>query len=166
MAYYVIVRGPLASGKTTIANRVADEIKAEYISIDRVLDAEVGTQDLEAGYISQKSFIAANTLVVPRAQQVLERGRLVVIDGNFYWQSQLDDLVQRLQFPNFVFTLKLPLEMCIARDRERGKTHGEDAVRAVYRKSTEFSAGAPIDAAQPLGTCVADILSYLPKSNV
>lgn len=68
-----------------------------------------------------------------------------------------------MDFPHHVFTLKAPLKVCIERDLQRGKTHGEDAVRAVYKKSTEFDYGIVIDINRPLDICVKDILSYLPK---
>jgi hypothetical protein len=69
-----------------------------------------------------------------------------------------------LNFSYYVFTLKAPLEICIARDIERRKTHGEDAARAVYKKSTEFDYGTIIDINRPLEVCVKDILSYIPKN--
>ena len=38
MSFYIIVRGPLGCGKSTIAEKIAKIIKAEYVPIDRVLD--------------------------------------------------------------------------------------------------------------------------------
>ncbi len=164
MSFYVIIRGPLGSGKSTIAQHIAKRIKAEYVAIDRVLDEFNLTKDKEKGYISQKSFIAANEIIAPEARKKLQRGIPVVFDGNFYWKSQIDDLVERLPFPCLIFTLKAPLNVCINRDRQRGKTHGEDAVRAVYKKSTEFEYGTLIDANRPLKDCIKEIISYLPLS--
>ena len=94
----------------------------------------------------------------------MNKGISIVFDGNFYWKSQIEDLINRLNFPHYVFTLKAPLKVCIARDIERGKTHGEDAARAVYKKSTEFDYGTIIDINRPLEVCVKDILSYIPKN--
>jgi shikimate kinase len=34
MEYFVIIRGPLGVGKTTIAKRLAKQLNAKYISID------------------------------------------------------------------------------------------------------------------------------------
>src|SRR3990172_2252726 len=156
MSFYVIIRGPLGCGKSTIAESLSKIIKAKYFAVDRVLDEHDLTKEWEEGYISQKSLIKANEIMVPEAKRILDSGKPVVFDGNFYWKSQIDDLIKKLDFPHHVFTLKAPLEVCIARDVERGKTHGADAARAVYKKSTEFDYGNVIDINRPLDECVKD----------
>lgn len=163
MSYYVIIRGPLGCGKTTIARRLAKTIDAKYFAVDRVLDEYNLTKDKEESYISQKSFIKANKIVAPKAKKVLDRGVPVIFDGNFYWKSQIDDLINKLDFPHYVFTLKVPLEVCIERDKNRNKIHGEDAARAVYKKSTEFDYGTVINITKSVEESVEEILSYLPK---
>lgn len=164
MSFYIIIRGPLGCGKSTIAKRLSEILKAEYFAVDRVLDDHNLTEDKEAGYISQKSFIKANEIIAPEARRILDSKRNVVVDGNFYWRSQIEDLIKRLHVLHHVFTLKAPLEVCISRDEERGKTHGADAARAVYQKSTEFDYGVVIDVNRPLDDCIREILSYLPKT--
>ena len=163
MSYYIIIRGPLGCGKSTISKRLSKILNAKYYPIDRVLDEHNLTEDIEDGYISQKSFIKANDIVIPKAKANLQKGTPIVFDGNFYWKSQIDDLIKRLNFPHHVFTLKAPLEVCIERDSLREKTHGEDAARVVYRKSTEFDYGTVIDINRPLKQCIEEIVSYLQR---
>jgi len=162
MSFYVVIRGPLGCGKSTIAKKVSKLLKAKYFSIDRVLDKNNLIVEWEEGYISQKTFIKANEIVAAEAKRILDSGKPVIFDGNFYWKSQIDDLIKRLDFPHHVFTLKSTLEVCITRDRKRGKTHGESAARAVYKKSAEFDYGTVIDADKPLDKCVNDIIRRLP----
>lgn len=162
MSYYVIIRGPLGCGKSTIARKLAEKLKAEYFEIDRVLDEYNLEGDREDGYISQKNFIKANEIVFPKAKNFLEKSRIVIFDGNFYWRSQLDDLIRRLEFPHYVFTLKAPVEVCIERDKGREKNHGEDATRAVYQKSTEFDYGIVIDITKSSDEAIKKIISHLP----
>lgn len=145
MTYYIIIRGPLGIGKSTIAKSLAKNIKAEYIAYDRILDKHNLTKDKEDGYISQKSFLKANEIIAPKAKRFLDKGKSVVFDGNFYWKSQIEDLISKLNYPHYVFTLKAPLKVCIKRDKERIKTHGKDAAEAVYRKSIEFEYGTIIN---------------------
>lgn len=160
--FFIVIRGPLGCGKSTIAEKLANIFNAEYFSIDRVLDEYGLTKDKEAGYISQRSFIKANEIITPKAKKKLANGISVIFDGNFYWKSQIDDLIKRLEFPHFVFTLKAPLKVCIKRDSQRGKTHGEDAVRAVYKKATRFDYGIVIDTSKSLEKAIKQIISYLP----
>lgn len=163
MVYFIIIRGPLGCGKSTIAESLARILNADYIPIDRVLDEHGLTKDKEEGYISQKSFLKANEIIIPKVRKLLEQGTPVVFDGNFYWKSQIEDLLSKLNYTHYVFTLKAPLDICIERDRKRGKTHGEDAARAVYKKSTEFDYGIAIDISKPLDEAIKEIRSHLPS---
>lgn len=162
MSYYIIIRGPLGCGKSTVAKKLAEKLNAEYFEIDRILDENNLIEDKEDGYISQRSFVKANEIIAPKAKNFLDKDKIVVFDGNFYWKSQIDDLIKRLDFPCYVFTLKAPLEVCTERDRNREKTHGEDAVRAVYKKSTEFDYGTVVDITKSLDEVISEIISYLP----
>jgi shikimate kinase len=56
MTYYIIIRGPLGCGKTTIAKNLSKKLNAEYFAVDRILDEHNLTKDKEKGYVSQKSF--------------------------------------------------------------------------------------------------------------
>ena len=161
MNFYIIIRGPLGSGKSTVSEQLAQKFDAELIPIDRVLDEHKLTKDKEDGYISQSSFKQANKIIAPEAQKLLNSGKIVIFDGNFYWKSQLDDLIQRLDFPHYVFTLKVELELCLERDCNREKMHGKDAAEAVYRKSTEFEYGIPIDASGSVNETIKNILFYI-----
>ena len=163
MSFYIVIRGPLGCGKSTISERLSKILNVKYFAVDRVLEEHDLENDWETGYISQKSFKKANEIIFPQAKKILDSGRSVVFDGNFYLKFQIEDLIKRLDFPNYVFTLKAPLTVCIGRNRKRNKTHGEDAVRAVYKKSTEFEYGIVININKPLKECIDNILSHLPK---
>jgi len=164
MSYYIIIRGPLGCGKSTISEELSKRINGKHFAIDRVLDDNNLDGDKEEGYISQKSFKKANELACTGAIPLLQQGTPVVFDGNFYWKSQVDDLIERVDFPHSVFTLRAPLSVCIERDSKRDKTHGEMAVKVVHKKSTEFDYGTSIDVTKPLQECIGEILSYLPKN--
>jgi len=163
MSYFIIIRGPLGSGKSTIAKKLAESIKAKYISIDQLLEENDLTQDKEEGYISQKSFLKDNEIVISQAKKVLEQGRPVIFDGNFYWHEVIEDLINKLDYHHYIFTLKVSLRVCLERDKNRSQSYGVDTVKAVYEKTTEFDYGIIIDAAQSLNQSVEEILANLPK---
>jgi predicted kinase len=153
----VILRGPLGVGKTTISGRLARALPAEVVSIDRILD----DRDLwRSGRVSE--FLRANRFAGERGRELLTTGRSVVFDGNFYWKTQIADLVGRLPGPTHVFTLEAPLRVCRERDRRRAHPHGEDAARQVYAKSTRFSWGIEVDATGTPAAVVSTILRLLP----
>ncbi len=161
MSVYLIIRGPLGCGKTTIAKRLSESLGAECFAVDRVLEQHGLDRDWEDGYISQKSFIKANKIIVDKAKDVLDSGKPVIFDGNFYWKSQIEDLIARLDCSHYVFTLKAPLDVCIERDKNRQKTHGKDAAIAVFKKSTEFDYGIVIDIDKPVEECIKEILEHI-----
>ena len=71
MSYYIIIRGPLGCGKSTLAERLSKILKAKYFAVDQVLDEHHLTQEKEKGYISQKSFIKANEIIALEAKRIL-----------------------------------------------------------------------------------------------
>jgi len=159
MVFYVVIRGPLGVGKTTIAERLAKEVWGELISIDRILEEH----DLwESGRLSE--FLRANAFAVERARRSLEKGTPVVFDGNFYWKTQIGDLLDRLDYVHFVFTLQAPLRVCTERDRARDKPYGRLAAREVFAKSTRFEYGIGVDATRPIDSVLRAIRSHLPPA--
>jgi len=160
MSYFIIIRGPLGCGKSSISKIICEKLNAEYISVDKILEEHELEDDKEEGYISQKSFLKANEIAIKVSKPLLEKGKRVVFDGNFYWKSQLDDLTSKLKHPHKIFTLKAPLDVCIKRDSKRVPPHGKDATKAVYTKSTEYDAGINIDVTKPIDECIKDIFSY------
>lgn len=146
MPSYIVIRGPLGVGKTTIAKALARRLDGLYISIDDVL-AENGLDIVDEGEpcIPAKNFITAQNLVLSEAKDALERGCPVIFDGNFYHQEQLAHLTEALPTEGIVFTLTAPLSVCIARDAGRAHTYGEGAAAAVHWLVSRVEAGITIE---------------------
>jgi predicted kinase len=162
MSYFLLVRGPLGSGKTTVSERLSRALGAEYISIDAILE-EPGVEewDDEIGFYSERCFLKTSEIAAERARPFLEDGVPVIFDGNFYWKSQIDELGRRLDFPRYIFTLQVPLAICVERDSGRVPPHGREATEKVYAKSTEFDAGIGVDASRSVDETVSEILRKL-----
>jgi len=156
MVYYVIIRGPLGVGKTTISGRLAQEIGAVHISIDQILD-DRGLWD--SGQLSE--FLAANAFAVEQARGFLDRGTPVVFDGNFYWKAQIEDLIAKLDFRHFVFTLTAPLSVCIERDGGRIPSHGSEAATEVYAKTSLFEWGVGVDATRSPDAVLSELTALI-----
>jgi predicted kinase len=157
--FYVVIRGPLGVGKSTIADRLSKEIGAHHVSIDQILE----DHDLwSSGRLSE--FLKANAVAAKQARRSLGRGVPVIFDGNFYWITQIDDLVGRLDHRHFIFTLKAPLAVCIQRDRGRDHPYGPLAARAVCAKSMRFRYGVDVDATRPIPVILRTIRSHFPQA--
>jgi predicted kinase len=156
MAYSIIIRGPLGSGKSTLAEQLANLLGAERIDIDAVLAQHgLDTAPPEAECIPAENFIKANEIVLPRVRASLDHGRIVIFDACFYHREPIVHLIAHLPFRHYAITLKAPVEVCIDRDRNRQKCHGEDAARAVHSLVSRFDYGTSVDATKPLAEVVA-----------
>lgn len=163
MNYYIIIRGPLGSGKSTISEKLAHVLDAEHVHMDEVLEKHgLDKMPPDAPCISAENFIKANEIVLPEVKKLLAGGKTIIFDACFYHKEVIEHLVQNLQMPHYIFTLKAPLEFCVKRDRERSKTHGEGAAWAVHSLVSRFDYGNIVDVTESLEDAVKDILSYLP----
>jgi tRNA uridine 5-carbamoylmethylation protein Kti12 len=163
MSYYVIIRGPLGCGKSTISENLAGLLNAEHICMDRILEEN----DLDAisrreGCIPSKNFLKANEMIVARAKEKLSKGKIIIFDGCFYHKEQIEDIIRKLKFPHYVFTLKAPLDICIKRDSKRARKYGKEAAIAVHKLVSRFDYGIDIDAAKDMDSILRDIKSHLP----
>lgn len=139
----IIIRGPLGIGKTTISKLLASKLKAKYISVDEILKQnKLDVFDEKIGCIPERFFLKANQIII---QDVLRNNQSAVVDGNFYYQNQIEDLVSESPFKSFVFTLTAPLEICIKRDSERQKSLGIGATTAVYNLVSNYNSGEVVD---------------------
>ncbi|MFH1631055.1 MAG: AAA family ATPase [Candidatus Aenigmatarchaeota archaeon] len=146
MKYFIVIRGPLGIGKTTIAKKLAKKLGAYYVSIDKTLkkhNLDMTTFKKDE-CIPLKNFIKATNKELPKIKKIL-KSRPVVIEHNFYHKKQIIHLIRKLDTPHFIFTLKAPVELCVKRDAERKKSYGKDATYQVYKLVTKFNYGRTID---------------------
>jgi shikimate kinase len=143
MTFYVIIRGPLGIGKSTISLALAKKLNATYISFDKVLE-ENGLDKIDDDF-TPEDFIKANEIVLPKIKKDLARGKVVILDGCFYFKEQINHLEENLPGKFYAFDLKASLDSCIKRDSKRKRVYGEEAARAVYNLVAKFDCGFPIN---------------------
>ncbi len=108
-------------------------------------------------------YLRGNVALERTARPLLAPGTPVVFDGSFYWKSQLRDLEARLPFPHETFTLKVPLSVCVVRDRRRSPTpSGPVQAGIVFRKVDRFEWGISIDGLPSVALQVRSIRERLP----
>lgn len=163
MSYFIIIRGPLGVGKTTISKRLADMLGAEYFSIDKIFEEyQLDPSDPELESIPVSSYIKAHDIVLPAAHEALARGQVVIFDSCYYFKEPIEQLIQQLPYDHYIFSLKAPLEVCIDRDSKRDKVYGKEAAEAVHNLVARFDWGNVIDTSKGIDLAVTEILSFLP----
>lgn len=132
--------------------------------MDDVLEENnLDTASDNSGLIPLENFIKAIDITTPHAKKMLEKGKIVIFDCCFYHERALKYLIDKINFPHYIFTLKVSLETCILRDKNRQKTLGEDAARAVYKFVSKNNFGTIIDAEKSLTETSEIIISHLPE---
>ncbi|MFA6525415.1 MAG: AAA family ATPase [Patescibacteria group bacterium] len=157
MKKLIVIRGPLGIGKTTIAKKLASDLKAECVSIDEILK-DYGLEK-DRDYVAE-DFIKANEIIIPKLKTILKKNNIIV-EGNFYFQEVLEHLLKNTTGNHRVFTLKAPLEICLARDKQREKSLGPLATEAIYSLVNRFDYGIPIDGRNRIGKIVEEIINNL-----
>ena len=162
MCYFIIIRGPLGIGKTTIATRLAKVLKAEYYPFDLFLEKyKLDKVPPNAPCIPAKNFIKVNNIILPKMKKLLKK-KIVIFDGCFYHKKHLLHLIKSLKYPHYVFTLKAPVGVCIQRDRKRKKTLGKDSAKAVHWLCSKFDYGIVIKTGRKtINGTVKEIINYL-----
>ncbi|MBI4020962.1 MAG: AAA family ATPase [Candidatus Aenigmarchaeota archaeon] len=142
--YYLIIRGPAASGKTAVASRLGKLLDAHVVHFDTVL-ADHGLDRIVGEGIPAENFIAGDLLLLEDVKRRLLRGRVVIIEACFYRPTHLDHLIRSLPFRHQVFSLRASLDTCIRRNRKRKTSLTPKDVADVYRLAAAFDAGIPIE---------------------
>lgn len=159
---YIIIRGPLGIGKSTISKELAKQLKAKRISLDDLLQKnKLDDLDEKEGCIPAKNFIKVDNLILDEVKFNLEKGKIIIFDGCFYHKEQIKHLEKKLG-KALVFNLKAPLSVCINRDSNRNKIFGKEAAKAVYKLVSKFDYGINIytNNKTPKET-IKEILSYI-----
>lgn len=135
----IIIRGPLGVGKTTISKILAQNLQAEYISVDKVLSDNHLANGEE---ITLESFLEVNEIIL---ELVNKSEKTFIVDGNFYYQEQIDDLKNKFKNNVDVFAIMSSIDKCIERDSKRERVYGEDSVRYIHMMIARIKEGFEID---------------------
>lgn len=161
MSFYIVLRGPAGSGKTTVSEKLTKLFNAHYISVDKI------KHDSKLKH-SEKESLQANSLVIQKAKKCLENNEVVIIDGVFYYESLFRQLSEELQFRQYLFSLDAPIEVCLKRNENRrydGKRKmSDDDVLLVHRLVSEYRCGIYISTHnRSIDETLSEILLHLPK---
>lgn len=141
MKKLIIIRGPLGVGKTTVSKILSQNLHLEYLSLDQIVnDNHLVPPDTDG--ISLESYLKANEIILDLANK---SENSLLVDGCFYYQEQINDLVKKFDDNLEIFTLTSHVEKCIERDSKRPKVYGEDSARFVHMVTTKIQAGHEID---------------------
>lgn len=141
MKKLIIIRGPLGVGKTTIAKILSKNLNLEYLSLDQIID-DNHLVPIGAEGVPLESYLKANEIIFDLANK---SENSVIVDGCFYYQEQIDDLVKKFNEDVTIFTITSDVNECIERDSKRAKVYGEDSARFVHMITTKIRAGHEID---------------------
>jgi predicted kinase len=157
MSFYILIRGPAASGKTTISKELSKLLDAQYFSFDEIMHTHK-LDTIEGGGIRAKNFIKANNILIPNAKRALESGRIVIFDGCFYRKTQVSHLLSHLNYKHYIFDLHASLKECILRNSKRKNKMPTIEVKKVYVLVRKNKLGITIPTSKKTPLKVAKII--------
>ena len=162
--YFIIIRGPLACGKTTISKILAKKINAKYFSIDKILEKQnLDKVDPKIGCIPEKNFIKAIDTILPKIKNNLKKQN-IIFDGCFYHKKFINYLKNNLPHKNYIFTFKASITTCIDRDKNRKISYGKGATQAVHNLVSKFDCGKIINTnKKTINETINEIILSLPS---
>jgi predicted kinase len=146
----LILRGPAASGKTTLGEKLRNfDKKIAWLSIDVIKPIFT--------HYEYKSLDETNKMAVVLLEHLLNQGYSVVVDGIFIHPEHLQSLkevAEKKDIPVVIYQLTCTLETLIKRHKDRGLLEGQTeeeakiAVKSLYDKNVN----RPIEGASELNT--------------
>jgi len=161
MSFYILIRGPAGSGKTTIAKELSKIYNAHHICIDTIKH-KLGLKH------SEVEKIEANKKIIKEAKDYLKQGRIVIIDEVLYYPKQLSQL-ENISYPSYLFSLNTSLSCCLKRNEKRreeeGRTLSDNNVKLVHNLVSKLKKGIEINTEnKTIKQTIQEIITYLPKS--
>jgi uncharacterized protein len=173
----IAIGGTLASGKSTLAERLGLELAAPVVDTDRIRKHLAGRLPLDAvttapfrGSYSLEASEQVYAELCRRARVVLGSGRPIIVEASFRTaaqRAQIRTLAQAQQVPFYFVECRAPTDVCKSRLSERaqgrsvsdGRLEIFDAFNRAFEAVTELSASEHIvlDTTQELASNVDDL---------
>jgi predicted kinase len=174
----VLIGGPPATGKTTLATALAPRLEAALLDLDvatgpltRVVAGLAGTGDLDDPVLAGLTRAARYDTLLDLAEANLRAGRPVVLVAPFSAErarpAAWAAATRRLPAPSTMVWLYLPADELVRRLTQRGLARDEGKIRDPASYLTEVDLEPPavphlaLDATRPVGELVAAVLSHL-----
>lgn len=122
---YVVIRGPLATGKTKLGLALRDSlnqsgIPASYLSLD-LIKSMTGNR-----LPTKENKRLALQSAVPIANVHLENGRVPIIEGVLYEQEFMEYIFQGVDGQAYIFRIDASEDIRLARNKQRGERGSND----------------------------------------
>ena len=176
----VLIGGPPATGKSTLAAALAPELGAALLDLDvvtgpltRVVSGLIGVADLEDPVLAGLTRDARYDTLLDLAAANLRAGLPVVLVAPFSREraepSAWAATARRIAADPLMVWLHLPARQLIQRLKGRALSRDEDKIRDPASFLAGLDLGPPVvphlalDASQPTGTLVRSVLHHLSR---
>jgi predicted kinase len=147
MPLVVVVQGPPAAGKTTVARALAAQLRLPLIAKDTIKEAlfdGLGAGNLEwSRRLGEATYLALLALV----EDSIEAGASLVLEGNFVRGSELEARLAALHARFVQVHCSAPLQLLVERyeSRDRHPGHVDTQRIEALREAVETGRHEPLD---------------------
>lgn len=124
-----IVFGLPGSGKSYLASRLAEKLKAEYINSDKVRLSLYPVRSY-----SEEEKLSVYQTILAMTREFLQTGRSVIVDGTFYKESIRQEYKDELAAGTKVFFIEVIADEALIYERLRQHRPYSEADESVYQK--------------------------------
>ncbi len=139
--FLIILVGLPASGKSTFAFKLKEELELKFHNKVKVIDPDIIREKVFPNSFDFKNEPQIREKNILSVRKHLNKGYIVISDDLNYYSSMRHDLkliADSLNIKFYIIHISTPLRLCVKRNEERGKPIPNEVIENIYNKFDNF----------------------------
>lgn len=140
--FLIILVGLPASGKSTFAFKLKDELELKFQNKVKVIDPDLIRDKVFPNGFDFKNEPQIREKNIQSVRKHLNKDYIVISDDLNYYSSMRHDLkliADSLNIKFYIIHISTPLRLCVKRNEERGKPLPNEVIKNIYNKFDNFN---------------------------
>jgi len=140
--FLIILVGLPASGKSTFAFKLKEELELKFHNNVKVIDPDIIRDKVFPNSFDFKNEPQIREKNIQSVRKYLNNDYIVISDDLNYYSSMRHDLkliADSLNIKFYIIHISTPLRLCVKRNEERGKPIPNEVIKNVYNKFDNFN---------------------------
>ena len=140
--FLIILVGLPASGKSTFAFKLKEDLELKFQNKVKVIDPDIIRGNIFPNSFDFKNEPQIREKNIQAVRKHLIQGYIVISDDLNYYSSMRHDLkiiADSLNIKFYIIHISTPLRLCVKRNEERGKPIPNEVIENIYNKFDNFN---------------------------